>query len=451
MSRAHFIGIGGAGMSVVAELFLARGWQVSGSDARDSAVLARLRGAGAQVQVGHEAGHVDGADLVVVSSAVQESNPELLAARETGLEVTHRSEALARAAGDLDVVAVAGAHGKTTTSAMLAVALQAAGADPSFAIGGTVLALGTGAHLGEGRMFVAEADESDGSFLRYHPQIGVVTNIEPDHLDHWGTAEAFAEAFVDFARTIKPGGLLVACADDAGAARLAARATDLGIRVRTYGTGTADVRIQIVELGASRSRARLHDGARGVDLDLAVPGEHNVRNAAAAWCAGVELGVPGEEMAAALSTFGGTARRFEDRGSADGVRVVDDYAHNPTKVAAAVATARRAAGDGRLLVLFQPHLYSRTADFAAEFADALAGADEVVLTAVYGAREAPVPGVTSALITDRLPGSRYVPDRVEAARTVADLAVPGDLVMTVGAGDVTELVTVVLAALEERS
>lgn len=447
MTRAHFIGIGGAGMSVVAELYLARGLTVSGSDAKDSEVTHRLRDLGAQIGVGHAAQAIEGADVVVVSTAIREDNPELSAARAAGIEVIHRSEALARAAAGLEVVAVAGAHGKTTTSAMLAVALQAAGEDPSFAIGGTVLALGTGAHLGSGRVFVAEADESDGSFLRYRPQVGVVTNIEPDHLDHYGTAEAFAEAFVEFARTIRPGGLLVACADDAGSARLATRASDLGIRARTYGTGPADVRIEIVELGAARSHARLHDGPRAVDVELAVPGEHNVRNAAAAWCVGVELGVPPARMAGALATFGGTARRFEDRGSAGGVRVVDDYAHNPTKVAAAVATARRAAGDGRVLVLFQPHLYSRTADFAGEFAEALADADEVVLTAIYGAREDPVPGVTSALITDLVPGSRYVPDRLEAARTVAGRSAPGDLVLTVGAGDVTELADVILAAL----
>ncbi|GAB2595754.1 UDP-N-acetylmuramate--L-alanine ligase [Pseudactinotalea suaedae] len=459
--RVHFVGIGGAGMSVVAELVLARGAAVSGSDARESANLARLRGLGARIWVGHDAQHVDGAAQVVVTSAVREDNPEVAAARAAGIEVIHRSTALAQAATGLDVVAVAGAHGKTTTSAMLAVALQAAGADPSFAIGGTVLALGTGAHLGGGRAFVAEADESDGSFLRYAPRIGVVTNIEPDHLDHYGTAAAFEAAFVEFAGTIRSGGLLVACADDPGSARLAASARAAGVRVQTYGTSAdADVRIEIGDLGPAGSVATLRSVAAPADtagepqpvvLTLAVPGEHNVRNAAAAWCAGVELGVDAALMAQALGTFEGTARRFQDRGTVAGVRVVDDYAHNPTKVAAAVATGRRAAGEGRLVVLFQPHLYSRTLDFAAEFAEGLVDADEVVLTAIYGAREQPRPGVTSALITDRLPGSRYEPDRLEAARTVAALARPGDLVMTIGAGDVTELADVIMAALEERA
>jgi UDP-N-acetylmuramate--alanine ligase len=449
--RVHFVGIGGAGMSVVAELVLARGVPVSGSDARESATLDRLRGLGAQVWVGHDPVHVEGAAQLVVTSAVREDNPEVAAARAAGIEVVHRSTALAQAAAGLDVVAVAGAHGKTTTSAMLAVALQAAGADPSFAIGGTVLALGTGAHLGAGTAFVAEADESDGSFLRYAPRIGVVTNIEPDHLDHYGSAAAFEAAFVQFAGTIRPGGLLVVCADDAGAARLAASARASGVRVQTYGTSeVADARVTITDLGPATSSAVLHGPAGEVDLVLAVPGEHNVRNAAAAWCAGVELGVDGTAMARALGTFEGTARRFQDRGTAAGVRVVDDYAHNPTKVGAAVATGRRAAEGGRLVVLFQPHLYSRTLDFAAEFAEALRDADEVVLTAIYGAREEPRPDVSSALISDRLPGSRYVPDRVEAAEVAAGLARPGDLVMTIGAGDVTELAEVILAALESR-
>lgn len=452
--RTHLIGIGGAGMSVIAELLLAQGHAVSGSDARGSAVLERLRRLGADIHVGHAADAVAGASAVVVSSAIRDDNPEVVAARAAGIEVIHRSVALARAAEGLDLVAVAGAHGKTTTSAMLATALLAVGVDPSFAIGGSLLALGTGARLGRGRAFVAEADESDGSFLRYGPRIAIVTNIEPDHLDYYGTTEAFEQAFVEFAGTIRPGGLLVACADDRGSARLAERARAAGTRVQTYGTEpSADVRIEVRELGADWSQAALQ-GAAGdgpVVLDLQVPGEHNVRNAAAAWCAGVELGVDGGAMAGALGTFTGTSRRFENRGSAAGVRVVDDYAHNPTKVSAAVATARRAAGEGRVLVLFQPHLYSRTADFAEEFAQALSGADAVVLSAIYGAREDPVPGVTSALIGDRLEGSRYVEDRVAAAETIAALARPGDLVVTMGAGDVTEMADVVLAALGERT
>ena len=447
----HFIGIGGAGMSVIAELFLAQGREVSGSDAKDSDVMARLRGLGARVHVGHEASQVEGAELVVVSTAVRGTNVELVRSRELGLEVIHRSQALALAAGERDLVAVAGAHGKTTTSAMLAIALRAAGADPSYAIGGRVLALGTGAHLGAGSVLVAEADESDGSFLNYAPRIAVVTNIEPDHLDHYGTEAAVHEAFEAFARRVVPGGLVVACADDDGARRLAQNAAARGTRVQTYGVDSGDVRIRLKHLGAGSSSAEIGSALGTVELDLAVPGAHNVLNATAAWCTGVELGIDPAAMAAALGEFTGTARRFEERGEVAGVRVVDDYAHHPTEVRALMRTARRAVGQGRVIVLFQPHLFSRTEAFAADFADALEPADEVVLTAIYAAREDPRPGVTSELVTSRLPGARYVPDAEEAARTVADLARPGDLVLTVGAGDVTALGAVVLARLGERS
>ncbi len=472
--RIHFIGIGGAGMSAIAELFLAAGTPVSGSDARASATLERLRSLGARVHVGHEAQNVEGAETVVVSTAVRETNPELVAARAAGVPVLHRSAALARVAEGKDFVAVAGAHGKTTTSAMLALGLRDVGADPSYAIGGEVVVLGSGAHAGAGPAFVAEADESDRSFLAYRPRVAVVTNIEADHLDHFAGPEAVAEAFEQFAERIVPGGLLVACADDPGSARLAGLVAARGTRVRTYGTGVGPsggdhVHVVVEHLGPAGSLAlvtRVAAGvggaagepapARSVRLDLAVPGEHNVLNATAAWAAGIELGVDPTALATALGHFTGTRRRFEERGTAGGVRVVDDYAHHPTEVAALLRAARLAAGEGRVLVLFQPHLYSRTAAFAEEFAQALAGADEVVVTGVYGAREDPVPGVTSALITDAMAGAgmadraRHVPDRRDAARVVARLARPGDLLLTVGAGDVTELAEPILAELGTR-
>lgn len=453
--RAHFVAIGGAGMSVIAELMLAQGAEVSGSDQADSPVLARLGALGATVYVGHEAAHVQGADIVVVSTAVRPDNSEVVAAREHGIEVIHRSQALARAAREQDFVAVAGAHGKTTTSAMLALALADLGADPSYAIGAQLRGRGSGGHLGGGRAFVAEADESDGSFLAYHPQVAVVTNIEPDHLDHYGTEEAVHQAFADFAARIVPGGLLVACTDDPGAAALARRAAVQGVRVLGYGSLPVEdlpqVRIADEHLGPHGSSAVLVDTSSGeaTTLTLSVPGAHNLRNAAAAWCAGRELGAQPEALAQALGTFTGTARRFEDRGSAAGVRVVDDYAHHPTEVAALLASARRTAAPGRVLVLFQPHLFSRTEAFAAAFADALAAADAVVLTAIYPAREEPRAGVTSALIADRLPGARYLPDHEQAAHAVADLATPGDLVLTVGAGDVTALGPVILQRLSD--
>ena len=447
------IAIGGAGMSVVAELLLAQGYQVSGSDQSDSSVLERLRSRGARVHVGHDPAHVahlGPQDLVVVSTAVAADNVELRAATEAGVPVRHRSQALALAAEGKDFVAVAGAHGKTTTAAMLAVALRAAGQDPSFAIGGRVVALDTGAHLGTGRVLVAEADESDGSFLNYDPQVAIITNVEPDHLDHYGTAPAYAAAFEQFAAKVR--GLLVINADDDGAAALADRLRERGGRVRAYGLDPrADVQVEVRHLGAGQSGARVTSNLGGVELDLAVPGEHNLLNATAAWCAGVELGVDPAEMATALGSFSGTARRFEWRGTVAGVRVVDDYAHNPTKVAAAIATARRAAAGGRVLAVFQPHLYSRTRDFAADFARSLRGADQVWLLPIYPAREEPLEGVTSELIAEHLPGAFLGESGFAAvAHSVALEARAGDLVLTIGAGDVTTLAEQILAQLEHE-
>ena len=472
--RTHLIGVGGAGMSVVAALLCARGLEVSGSDARDGVTLTGLRRAGVTVWVGHAASHVEHARTVVVSTAVRESNPELVRARELGLVVLHRSKALAALMADRRAIAVAGAHGKTTTSAMIAVALASAGLDPSYAIGGSVLPVDgaviggplPGAHDGTGDVFVAEADESDGSFLAYAPTIAVVTNVEPDHLDHYGTRAAFERAFTDFAALIDDGGALVACADDAGAARLVEAAWvplgRRGGRILTYGEASgADVVVSNYRAAGAAGSVfvlrTLHPALTASELELevtlAVPGKHNALNAAAAWTTARLLGVDGAAAAAGLAEFRGTGRRFEDRGSARGVRVVDDYAHHPTEVAALLRAARPVARGGRVLVLFQPHLYSRTRLFAAEFAAALDLADGVVVTDVYGAREDPDPAVTSALITSRMGAAgkaELVPDRIDAARCVAERAEPGDLVLTVGAGDVTELAQVVLDALASR-
>lgn len=466
LGTVHLVGVGGAGMSVVARLLAAHGVPVQGSDAREGDALAALRSDGVRVWVGHDAAHVAGADTVVVSSAVRETNPELAAARAAGLRVLHRSQALASLMARGRSVAVAGAHGKTTTSAMIATVLRGAGLDPSFAIGGTVLTEDgpvAGGHLGSD-VLVAEADESDGSFLNYAPDVAVVTNVEPDHLDHYGSRAAFEQAFVDFAARIVPGGTLVACADDAGARVLASSHARVGGAVVTYGTSAdADVRVADVaptdEVGRPGVRASLTGtvgAARldGLELLLRVPGHHNALNATAAVVTAVVLGVDPAAAVAAAHGFLGTGRRFEARGEAGGVRVVDDYAHHPTEVAALLDAARPVAAGGRVLVLFQPHLYSRTATFAREFADALAGADEVVVTGVYAAREEPDPAVSARTITDLVdaPGVvvAAVEDRVEAAHRVADAARPGDLVLTVGAGDVTELGAVVLERLRAR-
>ena len=464
LGRVHLVGVGGAGMSAVALLLAARGLAVSGSDAADGPALPGLRAAGVDVHVGHDAALVADVDTLVVSSAVRETNPELAAARAAGLRVLHRSQALASLMADRDGVAVAGAHGKTTTSAMVATALLAVGADPSFAIGGTVLTEAGpvgGGHDGAGAAFVAEADESDGSFLAYAPLVSVVTNVEPDHLDHYGTREAFEDAFVAFAARVRPGGLLVACADDDGSRRLVARVTDdlasRGVDVLTYGR-SADADVRVGELVAQEDArwtfdVTPRDATGATTVTLAVPGTHNALNAAAAWAVLVRLGVPGPDAAHVLGAFRGTGRRFEDRGTVGGVRVVDDYAHHPTEVAALLRTARAVVGTGRVLALFQPHLYSRTRTFATEFGAAFDLADLVVVTDVYASREDPDPDVSGALVVDRVPTpgkASFVPDRHAAARAVADAARPGDLLLTVGAGDVTTLGPEILEHLAAR-
>lgn len=469
LGRVHLIGIGGAGMSVIARLLNARGLEVQGSDARRSVVTDSLGQEGIRTWIGHHGAHVADVDTVVVSSAVRPENPELAAAVAAGTRVLHRSQALAALMTDARAVAVAGAHGKTTTSAMTAVVLRTAGLDPSFAIGGSVLtetgAL-SGGHLGSGDVLVAEADESDGSFLNYEPTIAIVTNVEPDHLDHYGSAQAFEQAFVEFAGRIRPGGWLVVCADDPGARRLGDQFGRSGGQVICYGSAaTADIRLvdyapaplgtgtaRVVFGPAVQSLIRERAGDEHVSselqLELSVPGLYNALNALASVSAAVLLGVAPEQAIAAVKDFIGTGRRFESRGEVGGVRVVDDYAHHPTEVAALLQAAREVAAPGRVLVLFQPHLFSRTRVFAREFAEALQLADLVVVTDVYAAREDPEPGVGPHLIVDRMAGIGVeIGDRFEAAAWLAEQALPGDLVLTVGAGDVTETGATILAAL----
>lgn len=469
LGTVHLVGIGGAGMSVVAQLLAARGAQVQGTDARRSAVTDALVASGIQVWVGHGAERIAGAQTLVLSSAVRPTNPELVAARAAGLRVLHRSEALAILMAGSRAVAVAGAHGKTTTSAMTAVVLLEAGLDPSFAIGGSVITdsgVVPGGHSGSGDVLVAEADESDGSFLAYRPTIAVVTNVEPDHLDHYGTREAFEQAFVAFAANVVPGGTLVACADDPGAAALALRHEQSGGDVVTYGTADgAGARLsgyRVERDGTSTFEIELSAAARGTGLEsdptgqvltvrLRAPGLHNALNASAALVAAVRLGVEPVAAADALWAFHGTGRRFESQGSVGGVEVVDDYAHHPTEVAALLRASRALVGDGSLRVLFQPHLFSRTRIFCQEFAAALDLADDVVVCDVYAAREDPDPAVGPHLIVDLMAGGgQVVADRTEAATSLAGRARSGDLLLTVGAGDVTEMGAVVLEVLRAR-
>lgn len=448
----HFIAIGGAGMSVVAQLMHDRGVVVQGSDGNPSAILDSLSAQGIPTWVGHDTSHLAGADTVVISSAIKEANVELREARRLGLPVLHRSEALARLMVGRDGIAVAGAHGKTTTSAMIAVMLRELGADPSFAIGGTVQTQSgpvSGGYAGAGSALVAEADESDGSFLNYQPAVAVVTNIEPDHLDHYGSRAAFEAAFAQFAGRIVRGGLLVVCADDAGAARLSAamRAGEgaADVDVVTYGeSADADYRILNISTGSDQSGFQsrtdlLAPGGEQIRLNLRVPGQHNALNAVSALAVASHLGYHPQEAARALEFFLGTGRRFDQRGEISGVKVIDDYAHHPTEVKAVIAAAKSIAGTGRVLVVFQPHLYSRTAAFAAEFAQALELADLAVVCDVYGARERFDPSITPHTITDLAADPlrlRSIEDRDQAARWLANQAVSGDVILLVGAGDI---------------
>ncbi|KNH20902.1 UDP-N-acetylmuramate--alanine ligase [Arthrobacter sp. ZBG10] len=435
LGRTHFIGIGGVGMSAVARIMVARGIPVSGSDAKDLPVMADLAAAGARIEVGYAAGNLGDAQTVVAGSAIRADNPELAAAREAGLPVLHRSQALAAIMGADTVVTVAGTHGKSTTTSMVAVLLKGAGLDPTFAIGANVPALGVNAAHGSSGIFVAEADESDGSFLNYRPQIAVVTNVEPDHLDHYGTPEAVYASFDSFTALLPADGVLIACADDAGALALADRTRQRGnTRVFLYGTG-AEADLQLHDGGPGEVSVSAPAGR--FDLALQVPGRHNALNAAAAFAVALELGVDPAAAASALGHFAGASRRFELKGEAGGVRVFDDYAHHPTEVRAALTAARSVAGGHKVHVLFQPHLFSRTREFAAEFAGALNLADTALVLDIYPAREDPIPGVTSQLIADHLgPGGRLV-EAADAAAALAAAAAPGDIVLTAGAGDVT--------------
>lgn len=470
LGRVHVLAVGGAGMSAVARLVKAAGLPVSGSDAKASALLTVLAAEGVPVVVGHDPEQVRDVDTVVFSSAIREDNPELARARRDGRRVLHRAQALTAVMQGRTVLAVAGANGKTTTTSMLVELLLGAGMDPGYAIGGELTGRGTNAALGGGSSFVVEADESDGSFLVYRPQVAVVTNVQADHLDFYGTFEAVRAAYRAFADTIAPQGLLVACADDPGSADLADYQRGRGGRVLTYGTDPgADVVIAEPVLQGLAAGAVLRAagsagsaGSADVALGLEVPGLHNLRNATGAYLAATAgLGVSPEAARAGLTGFSGVRRRFEARGHAGGVRVVDDYAHNPAKVAAVVSTAAGLIGDGRLVAVFQPHLYSRTRDFADAFGQALAAADVVVVLPVYAAREDPVPGVTGALVARAAlaAGAPSVVDLSEApsgeagalaeiAERVAALTRPGDLVVTIGAGDVTEVGPLLLEALE---
>jgi len=448
--KIHFIGIGGAGMSGLARISLSLGLQVSGSDSKDSSVLLALKALGAQVFVGHQSSNVDGCDVVIYSNAISPTNPEMQRALELKLPLITRAQALAVLMSTSKSLAVAGTHGKTTTSSMLTVALQGCGVDPSFAIGGTLTASGSNAHRGTGEFFVAEADESDGSFMEYKPFAAIVTNVEHDHVDFFETEEAVMDIFNDFARSIDSEGYLIYCRDDKGATEIASQESD-ATKV-SYGVDpSSDLLIDQITLLPMGSKARALWKGRAVGtVELHVPGHHNLLNAAAALAMGLSLGLPSAGLLEGLASFQGAGRRFELKASVAGIRVIDDYGHHPTEIDVTLTAARRYAGDGRVLVLFQPHRYSRTQAFLEDFATTLDLADLAILLEIYPASEKPIPGVSASLITDRMKRGKFIPNFLDASEEIIAMAKPGDVILTLGAGDVNSLAPIIAQGLERR-
>ncbi|AQT79718.1 UDP-N-acetylmuramate--L-alanine ligase [Mycolicibacterium litorale] len=464
LQRVHMVGIGGAGMSGIARILLDRGGLVSGSDAKESRGVAALRARGAVISIGHDAANLDllpGGPTAVITThaAIPKTNPELVEARQRAIPVILRPVVLAKLmAGDTTLM-VTGTAGKTTTTSMVIVALQHSGFDPSFAVGGDLGEAGTNAHNGSGPYFVAEGDESDGSLVEYEPDIAVVTNIEADHLDFFGSEAAYVAVFDAFMERLRPGGTLIACVDDPGAAALAERTAALGIRVLRYGTADgSDLDAALVDWQQRGTSAvatiQLAGESNPRTMRLAVPGRHMALNALAALLAAVRGGADPDVVLEALAEFEGVRRRFELVGTAAEVKVFDDYAHHPTKVAAALATLRGLAQEtgGRAIVVFQPHLYSRTKTFAREFGAALDTADEVFVLDVYAAREQPLAGVSGATVAEHVSVPvHYVADFSAVAELVARAARPGDVVVTMGAGDVTMLGQEILTALQAKA
>ena len=450
LGAVHFVGIGGSGMSGIARLFLGAGHVVTGSDRSENHNTEALRELGATVSIGHDAANLGpDVDALVFTGALWPDNPEYLAAVERGIPVLHRSQALAWLISRQRLVAVAGAHGKTTSTGMIVTALLELGADPSFVNGGVIQSLGLSAATGSGELFVVEADESDGSFLLYDTAVALITNVDADHLDHYGSHEAFDDAFIEFAS--KASELVVASSDDAGAVRVTAALDHK--RVITFGEdAAADVRIHSIVADGPVSFVVSWDGT-DYPATLRVPGKHNAINAAGAFAVLVGLGFDPADSLAGISTFGGTERRFELHGVVRGVSVYDDYAHHPTEVAAALSAARTVVGAGRVIAVHQPHLYSRTALMAGEFAQTYEGlADYTIVLDVYGAREDPVPGVTGALVSERFTDPArvsYLPDWQEASDFAASIAKEGDIIMTLSCGDVYRIVPQLLASLEQ--
>jgi UDP-N-acetylmuramate--alanine ligase len=457
LGRVHVVGIGGAGMSGIAKILASRGVDVSGCDAKDSRRLVALGALGIDAMIGHDLAHVAEIDTLILSTAIPAMNPERVEATRMGKRVMNRAEALTAIMSGFTGVAVAGTHGKTTTTSMLTVALQHAGADPSFAIGSELNESGANAHLGTGNLFIAEADESDGAFLQLNPSVAIVTNIEADHLDYWGTFAAIEQGFLDFALGIKKrDGFLVACLDDPGAARLVGAARSAGVDVRTYGESLeADfhmVDVQPSSLGWSFDTA--HEGVRLGQVQLQVFGHHNALNAQAALVAMIGMGFTAQQGIEGLTKFSGTRRRFDFKGEAGGIRVYDDYAHHPTEITATLQAARELVGQGQLIVAFQAHHYYRTALFSQEFGAALGLADRVVVLEVFAPGEEPIPGASGQTMAANVPLAAdcvvFEPSWSAVAEDLIQDAHFGDIIMTLGAGDIGLIAIEVVERLQER-
>jgi len=447
LGKVHFIGIGGSGMSGIARILIGMGHVVTGSDLRDSSNVAALRELGAKIYIGHDQSHLGDPDTVVVTSALWPTNPEYLLAKERGIPVIHRSQALAKLASSKRLIAVAGAHGKTTSTGMVITALMSMGQDPSFVNGGVINSVGQSSSSGTGELFVIEADESDGSFLLYDTAISLITNVDPDHLDHYGSIEAFHKVFADFANKSKE--LVVISSDDHGAKEVAKLITKPMI---TFGEAKeATVRVQNIKEDARVSFELVYKEEKS-SAKLILAGRHNALNAAGAVATLVSLGFDFQASVIEVAKFEGTERRFELHGQERGVSVYDDFAHHPTEVQAALNGARAVVGSGKLITVFQPHLYSRTRLFAKEFAQVLAESDEVVLLDIYAAREDPEPGVTGELILNNFSDQskiHYAPNWEEASAKAASLADSGDFIVTMGCGDVYRMVPQLLQALKK--
>jgi UDP-N-acetylmuramate--alanine ligase len=439
----HLVGIGGMHMSAIGQLLLERGVRVSGSDLRPSTFTRELEARGARVFEGHDAANVGDVELVVTTAAASDDNLEIVEARRRGIPVILRAEMVGRLIADKQVVAVAGAHGKTTTSSLIAFILREAGRDPMYLLGGESIDLGGHAAWGEGDLCVVEADEYKRAFHEYAPEIAVVTNVEPDHLDYYGTAAAYQQAFVEFARKVKPGGLLLACWDDAGARTVSEMVEDAGIREETYGIdGTRFWQATDIESGVDGVRFTLRRAGTPLgELHVRVPGDHFVRNATAAAAVCLGLGVEFGTIRDAVRRFHGARRRFETVGEAGGVLVMDDYAHHPTEVRATIAAARARFAGRRIIGVYQPHTYSRISYLWDEWTRCWTGLDELVVLETYAAREQPLPGHGAQDLADAIaePRAHYAADFDDAARQAVALAHPGDVIFTIGAGDVTEV------------